>query len=56
MIMRTASYIEMSGKNCGSQGVFACGSILCVAFTMLQIYYFWRFSKYCLVRWKPAAK
>ncbi|XP_022104582.1 otopetrin-2-like [Acanthaster planci] len=56
MIMRTATYIELSGKNCGNQGVFACGNILCVAFTMLQIYYFWRFSKYCLVRWKPVAK
>ncbi|XP_071803997.1 proton channel OtopLc-like [Asterias amurensis] len=56
MIMRTASYIELSGGKCGSQGIFACGSILCVTFTMLQIYYFWRFSKYCLVRWKPVAK
>eukprot|EP00057_Strongylocentrotus_purpuratus_P010006 XP_011664480.1 PREDICTED: uncharacterized protein LOC579173 isoform X3 [Strongylocentrotus purpuratus] len=55
-IMRTASHIEKNGGPCGARGIFAFGSILSVAFTMLQIYYFWRFSRYCIVRWQPLAK
>ncbi|XP_071496060.1 proton channel OtopLc-like [Diadema antillarum] len=55
-IMRTASHIEKNGGPCGPRGIFAFGSILSVAFTMLQIYYFWRFSRYCIVRWQALAK
>ncbi|XP_072037830.1 proton channel OTOP2-like isoform X3 [Amphiura filiformis] len=55
-IMSTAAYIEKSGGACGNKGIYAFGSILNVAFTMLQIYYCWRFSKYCIVRWNPLAR
>ncbi|KAJ8020483.1 Proton channel OtopLc [Holothuria leucospilota] len=55
-IMRTATNIEQSGGPCGGKGLHAMSSILSVAFTMLQIYFFWRFSTYCIVRWKPMSK
>ncbi|XP_033103267.1 proton channel OtopLc-like isoform X1 [Anneissia japonica] len=53
-IMRTALYVEL-GEPCYSNAM-AFGSILSVTFTMLQIYFFWRFSSVCLVRWTPLCR